>query len=313
MKNNFVFSLFTLIFVAQFGLFQKVNGDDISGVSSVDTDFQEENIEVFGLDNTKIIALTFDDGPGKGTAQILDALKRYNIKATFFALGQQMKANPELTRRIVREGHVLGNHSYTHPDLRQGKYELQPELLMQELLGTHEVLKQFIRPNAKLFFRAPYAAWVPSRAEVLNLDPELRRYIGPICWDVGRNIEWDNKEFTNAADWECWSKKNTLSVKTCSDGYLHKIREIGGGVVLMHDIHQKTADMVDILIPELIAEGYKFKTLEELPEFEKYPIGSGPRVEHLEPPDSESSAYKGRCLPTRRPNAKKFAKPEVST
>ncbi len=313
MFYKFFKTFFVLSLILQFGLIQNVKSDEISGAKRYDTDFQEKNIETFGMDHSKVIALTFDDGPGAGTEQILNTLKRYKIKATFFVLGQQIKSHPALARRIVSEGHVMGNHSYTHPDLREGKYTEHPELLTEELMNTHEAMKPYLRPDAKLFFRAPYAAWKPQNAEILNSDPELRKYVGPICWDVGRDVEWDSKEYTNAADWECWGHKNPLSEKACGDAYLHKLRELGGGVVLMHDIHIKTADMLDLLLPQLIAEGFIFKTLDELPELENYPVGSGSRVARVPPSDSSLSPYKGRCLPTHRADAKIFSKPPQST
>lgn len=60
------------------------------------------------------VYLTFDDGPSKLTPQVLDILKEENIPATFFVVGEQVEANPEVTKRIVKEGHALGNHSYNH-------------------------------------------------------------------------------------------------------------------------------------------------------------------------------------------------------
>ena len=60
------------------------------------------------------VYLTFDDGPSKLTSQVLDILDKENVKATFFALGEQAQAHPELVKRIVQDGHTLGNHSYNH-------------------------------------------------------------------------------------------------------------------------------------------------------------------------------------------------------
>ncbi|MCK6597689.1 MAG: polysaccharide deacetylase family protein, partial [Bdellovibrionaceae bacterium] len=108
------------------------------------TEFQQYNIEYFSLDKTYNIALTFDDGPGKGTEKILNLLKKYNIKATFFVLGSQVKTHAHLTNRIVSEGHLLANHSYTHPQLAKNTYRLHPELLIQELQKTHALIKPYL-------------------------------------------------------------------------------------------------------------------------------------------------------------------------
>lgn len=261
-----------------------------------DVEFQEQNIEFFGLDHTHLIALTFDDGPGKGTESILDTLKQYNIKATFFALGSQIKKNPELVQRIVREGHVIGNHSYTHPNLSKEIYKNNPELLMSELKTTHQALKPYLKPGQKLFFRAPYSLWQSSNASVLNQDPELAAYIGPICWDVGRSDEQVNGKYLSAGDWNCWSQKpESLSPSQCAEGYFNTIESINGGVVLMHDIHKKTAEMVKILIPQLLRKGYRFITLNQVQELNRYQYQRGSRIYQPKVQSFSFSRYEGRC------------------
>lgn len=259
---------------------------------------QDSNIEVFNLDNTKKIVLTFDDGPGRGTEQILNTLKKYNIKATFFALGKQIIKHPEITRRIVSEGHTLANHSYSHDMLTNNIYADDKSLLLKELIATHEQIKKYVHPGKQQFyFRAPYGSWLQNVSNVLNQNSEIRKYIGPVCWDVGRNIEYNNGQIVNAADWECWNKKNNLSPEQCAYGYYNKIQEIGGGVVLMHDIHQKTADMVDKLIPALLAKGYEFIDLPQLTILNRYKNALDVVPKITEKPGY--SMYNGRCLMTR--------------
>ena len=68
-----------------------------------------------GRTDTRSVALTFDDGPSEDTERILDVLHAYNLKATFFMLGRQVELFPETARRVVAEGHEIGNHSYSHP------------------------------------------------------------------------------------------------------------------------------------------------------------------------------------------------------
>lgn len=256
---------------------------------------QDSNIEVFNLDNTKKIVLTFDDGPGRGTEQILNTLKKYNVKATFFALGQQIQKYPELTRRIVAEGHTLANHSYDHDKLTKDIYKQDTSLLLKELLSTHELIKRFSKTDT-FYFRAPYAAWLQAVAHDLNRDSEIQKYIGPVCWDVGRSIEYDNGRIANAGDWECWTKKANLTAYQCMTGYYNKIQEIRGGVVLMHDIHLKTAEMVDLLIPALLAQGYEFINLPQVQSLATYRnfLSVVPRI--LEKP--HYSNYRGRCTLT---------------
>src|ERR1700686_5907866 len=68
-----------------------------------------------GRDDTALVALTFDDGPSEDTERILDVLSAYNLRATFFMLGRQVELFPQVARRVVDEGHDLGNHSSSHP------------------------------------------------------------------------------------------------------------------------------------------------------------------------------------------------------
>jgi peptidoglycan/xylan/chitin deacetylase (PgdA/CDA1 family) len=112
------------------------------------------NFKVSGSPSENKIALTFDDGPdGKFTAQVLDVLKKHNVKATFFVVGFRAQAHPELIARMVREGHIVGNHSYSHanlPKLSEPNFEKQFE-------QTQSVLKGLLGYEPKLF-RPPYGA-----------------------------------------------------------------------------------------------------------------------------------------------------------
>lgn len=225
-------------------------------------ELQNADIENFGLKGTKTIALTFDDGPGVGTAKILDLLKQYNVKATFFSVGQMAGYHPALLDRIVAEGHVLGNHSFDHPMLSK----MDADQILSELKKTHELIAPHLKPGARLYFRAPYGDWRPDVAEKLNADPELHDYIGPIYWNIGKMISRDSKgKLTNAGDWACWRKgPKGLSPEDCLAGYLAKVESEQGGVILMHDIHRETADMFEKMLPILIQRGYKFVTMDDL-------------------------------------------------
>ena len=272
---------------------------DSNGFQS--TEFQRYNIQYFSLDNTYKIALTFDDGPGKGTEKILNLLKKYDVKATFFVLGNQVKNHAHLTRRIVSEGHLLANHSYTHPQLAKDSYRAHPELLLEELKKTHTLIKPYLNEQNEYYFRAPYASWSEDNAKILNQDPELRKYIGPVCWDVGRKIEIYDDQLIDAADWECWDKSHRFTTKECASGYFNALENLKGGVVLMHDIHLKTADMLEILLPELIQQGYSFVTLEQIQELKKYDNESGDFVYQPQVDSISNSQYKGRCLLKKKP------------
>jgi peptidoglycan/xylan/chitin deacetylase (PgdA/CDA1 family) len=231
--------------------------------------FQRDNIYEFGLQNTHTIALTFDDGPGEGTVRILALLKKYGIHATFFSIGGNGKNHPELLQQVVAEGHILGNHSYTHPDLGAGTYTQHPDLLIAELKKTDAVIRPFEPVNQNLYFRAPYGSWAAANAAPLNAIPRLARYIGPIYWDIGGEIAYDwLHHMTDAADWDCWDHHMTPA--QCMVGYVAKIKSTGGGVILSHDLYANTATMWETLLPQLVKLKYKFVTLDQIPALDKY-------------------------------------------
>src|SRR5258708_4698689 len=94
--------------------------------------FQQTNIYSSGLIGTHKLALTFDDGPSAYTSRMLDELAKYNVKATFFVLGSRAAQHPELLERMSREGHVIANHSLSHPKMGR-RYALHPEYLIEQI------------------------------------------------------------------------------------------------------------------------------------------------------------------------------------
>jgi peptidoglycan/xylan/chitin deacetylase (PgdA/CDA1 family) len=229
---------------------------------------QERTIFKSGLRNAHTIALTFDDGPNAHTGEVLDALKEMHVKATFFIVGKQAHRHPEMLARIAREGHLLANHSATHAFL-SSRYDAHPDALLEQLRDVHEQIAPLMAPGDKFYFRAPYGAWKSAHATILNTDPVLRNYVGPIYWDIGGDITFNDDGYVmSAADWDCWHLK--WSARTCAKGYSREIRRKDGGVVLMHAIHLRSADLVRRVVPALIEEGYKFVRLDEMPQYRQY-------------------------------------------
>jgi len=230
--------------------------------------FQPTNIYHSGLVGTRKLALTFDDGPSQFTNQLLDTLARNNARATFFVVGARVRQHPAAMERMMREGHVIANHSFTHARLGK-RYVTNPELLITQIGNTNAAISPYLRPNQGLYFRAPYGVWRRVHAEFLNKDPVLQKYVGPIYWDIGGDISYDdNGNLRTAADWDCWS--HDLSADECGQGYLREIKRKKGGVVLMHDIRERSLWMLGTLLPKLVAEGFQFVTLDEVPEFDQY-------------------------------------------
>ena len=273
-----------------------VAADSQNGQKSGETQlalFQQRNIFQSGLRTTHTIALTFDDGPNMRTGEVLDALKELNVKATFFIVGNQAHRHPELLRRIAREGHLLANHSATHAFLG-AKYDGDPQGLVDQIRDVHDQIAPLMPADGKFYFRAPYGKWTKDHARILNRDGELRRYVGPIYWDIGGDTTLTRDGYVmSSADWDCWQMG--WSAHTCAKGYVREIRRKDGGVVLMHAIHARSGALVREVVPALIEEGYRFVRLDQMPEYRKYETpgatgvadarGATPRIAALRPED----------------------------
>jgi peptidoglycan/xylan/chitin deacetylase (PgdA/CDA1 family) len=251
--------------------------------------FQPKNIFHSGLRHAHVVALTFDDGPNAYTPAVLDALKAMNVKATFFIVGEMARRYPVILARIAAEGHLLANHSATHPLLSR-RYDNNPEKLIDQIRDVHDLIAPLMKPSDKFYFRAPYGSWRSAHADILNADPILRNYVGPIYWDNGGEISMTRDGYVmSAADWACWH--HHWAAETCAKGYLREIRRHDGGVVLMHCVHRQSGALVEAVVPALIEEGYRFARIDEVPEYRQYEA----------PPSSATVAD------ARRTNANRFA------
>ena len=236
--------------------------------------FQPSNLFHSGLKGTHTIALTFDDGPNANTAGVLDVLKALNVKATFFIVGKMAKSHPEMLARIAAEGHLLANHSATHPLLGK-RFDRNPELLLDQIRVVNDLIAPYMKPGDQLFFRAPYGSWHAEHAAILNADPVLRNYTGPVYWDEGGDIRMTSDGYVlSSADWDCWHLHWTA--QTCAKGYLREIRRLNGGVVLMHCIHHQSPELVADVVPALVEEGYSFVRIDQVQEYKPYETPQAP-------------------------------------
>ena len=182
------------------------------------------------------IAMTFDDGPSaENTPRLLEMLKQRNIKATFFLIGQNVAANPDLVRRILADGHEIGNHSWTHPQLSK----LSDDRVTMEITKTQDAIKDASGFTPSLL-RPPYGAITPRQREWV----EDRFGLNVILWSV------------DPFDW----KRPGASVIT--QRILSQVRP--GAIILSHDIHKQTVDAMPATLDGLIAKGYKFATVSQL-------------------------------------------------
>lgn len=177
------------------------------------------------------IALTFDDGPGKHTSRLLDALEKNHSKATFFVLGQQVSAYKDTLLRMQALQCQIGNHTYDHKDLTK----LLPAEQVKEFQSTNDLVTK-ITGNSIPIVRPPYGAY--------NDSVKMSAGQPLIFWSID-TLDWKTK---NAA--------------ATIDTVLSKVSD--GDIVLMHDIHSTTVDAAERLIPELITRGFKLVTVSEL-------------------------------------------------
>ena len=178
------------------------------------------------------IALTFDDGPSAvWTPALLDGLKERGVKATFFLIGENADKNPEIVKRMAEEGHLIGNHTYSHIQLTSNNREA----FRQELISTNEVLKE-ITGAETIFVRPPYGSWDKGFEQELNMFPVL--------WTIDP-LDWCSQSSTDV-------EKRILS----------KARE--NAIILLHDEYASSIEAALFIVDELQSQGYVFVTVEEI-------------------------------------------------
>ena len=176
------------------------------------------------------VALTFDDGPGRHTARLLDDLDSLDAPATFFMLGASVRVAPDLVRRMAAEGHEVGNHTYDHRQLTKlgpDRQRAQVERAQAAIAGAG------VRATV---FRPPYGSYDATTREVAGLPI--------ILWDV------------DTLDWKHRSTEQTTSIA------LRDAR--AGSIVLMHDIHASTVDAVPGVVAGLRERGFTLVTVSQL-------------------------------------------------
>ncbi|QGQ99971.1 polysaccharide deacetylase family protein [Paenibacillus psychroresistens] len=194
-----------------------------------------------GSNHESKIALTFDDGPdNKYTPQILDVLQKYHVKATFFVLGIRAQANPSIIRRIVNEGHAIGNHSYDHANpakMTEAQFEkqfTQTQLILDKLIGYEPKL-----------IRTPYGAIQENQ------------------------LKWAAKNGLIAVNWDIdsldWKELSDSQVVANIMEHTHK-----GAIILQHSAGGDSQDLsgtlkaLPIVIEQLKKQGFKLVTVPEL-------------------------------------------------
>ena len=200
----------------------------------------------------KMIALTFDDGPdSENTAKILDLLEQYDAQATFFVCGSNVTISTRTAlRRAISLGCEIGNHTLSHKDMRN----LSEQELLKEILDTNEKIALHSGTNYQCkLYRPPYGNINLSAMNSLY-DNDIRMY----------SIHWSS----DSLDWEYQNryKKGEITREAAIDGAFQTIvnETSEGTVILMHDIHEITPDILKLVLEKYTAEGYTFVTVSEL-------------------------------------------------
>ena len=187
--------------------------------------------------NGKNLYLTFDEGYENGyTAQILDTLKESNVKVAFFITGDYLRRNPELVKRMVNEGHIVGNHTDNHPSLAQ----ISEEKIHKEINSLSEAY-QGVTGGSMKYLRPPMGEYSEKSLKVTN--------------EMGyRNVFWS----VAITDWRPEAGSPSEN-KNLVMSRLHS-----GAVILLHAVNKANAEMLGDFIKECREQGYQFRTLDEI-------------------------------------------------
>ncbi|MDR6880341.1 polysaccharide deacetylase family protein [Bacillus sp. 3255] len=200
-----------------------------------------DTFKLRGSSQEKKVALTFDDGPDtRFTPKVLDALKASQVKATFFVLGSQANTHPDVVRRIAREGHVIGNHSYSHANLPT----LSVDKFQGQIMNTENVLQGLIGYAPKLI-RPPYGA----------INEEQVRWVADHHYLI---VNWN----VDSLDWK------SLNADQVLQNIMQQTKP--GSIILQHSGGAESQDLsgtvqaIAPMIAKLKAAGYTFVTVPEL-------------------------------------------------
>ena len=226
---------------ASWGLSFQEEGKRPVGNATID-DLKQYNAYYASNTDEKILYLTFDAGYENGnTPAILDALGKHQAPAVFFAVGNFIKDNPDLIKRIVSEGHIVGNHTMTHPDMSQIS---SMESFQKELEGVEELYKSVTGESMTKFYRPPRGVY---STENLSMAKELG--YSTFFWSLAY-VDWIQDQ------------------QPTSEEAFQKLlpRVHPGAIVLLHNTSSTNASILDELLTKWEEMGYQFHSIKELTE-----------------------------------------------
>ena len=234
---------------------------------------------------TKKIVLTFDDGPDAvQTPRLLDILKKYNVKATFFMLSEKFTdKNMPLIKRVAMEGHTIASHHHDHDNNNNKTESTYRAGLRESILKIAKVMEEVNAPSREIYYRFPYGAYGSGSLSYhhFNVMKEVSQELfGDNCinfafWDID-SLDWlkpmDQKDIianvvSNVEGGTAYNMvKGRFSGKSKKDKYTIS-RPMGGGVVLMHDIHARSVDATEALLKTLQQKGIEVVNLSDVEEY----------------------------------------------
>ena len=222
-KYSYLLGLLLGIFLLFFAIFWERKDIDAITPSAVQSAAQEEAPRV---------ALTFDDGPNRvQTKALLDGLKQRGVKASFFLMGKNISGNEQLVKRMYDEGHLIGNHTFDHVDLKKLSDAKACEQITKTSNAIYEITGQYTA-----FIRPPFGSWKKG------LDCTVTML--PVLWTV------------DPVDW------NTEDVNLV----VRRVEEVveDEDIILLHDNYASSVEAALRIVDDLTKQGYKFVTVDEL-------------------------------------------------
>ena len=229
----------TMLETGSWGLSFREPGTSPVGSAGVDQ-LQKYDAAYLGNTTEKVIYLTFDAGYENGcTAQILDALKKHNVSATFFLVGNYLEKNSDLVRRMVAEGHTVGNHTMHHYDMSRIS---DPAAFQKELEDLEKLYEQTVGEPMQKYYRPPQGIYSEENLrQAKNLDYKT------VFWSLAY-VDWKNDDQPTA--------------QAAFNKLLPRIHP--GAVVLLHSTSKTNAAILDELLTRWEDMGYRFAPIQEL-------------------------------------------------
>ena len=252
-KNISLFFIFLLLLLFLLNLYTAINllwfvgviliwiGINAFGSARISSNYHVKAFCHNPSETEKKIALTFDDGPSVFTLEVLDLLKKYNAKATFFCIGKNVEKHPEIVKQIIAEGHLVGNHSYNHSKF----FDFYNAAAISEEIQKTDQLFEKLTSKKINFFRPPYGVTTPSIRRALKTTGHT-----VIGWNI-RSLDGGTKD------------QNLI--------FNRIIKRISpGGIVLLHDTGSHSVSVLEQFLQFLQQNKYEVISVEELLNLKAY-------------------------------------------